>query len=49
MPVLPILRSDNGRWLPQTFRGGQITWFIANHWVTGRWAPILATHCKAVR
>ncbi|MBX8484193.1 OprD family porin [Pseudomonas cichorii] len=25
MPVLPILRSDDGRSLPQTFRGGQIT------------------------
>ncbi|WP_122869422.1 OprD family outer membrane porin, partial [Pseudomonas viridiflava] len=25
MPVLPILRSDDGRSLPQTFQGGQIT------------------------
>lgn len=25
MPVLPILRSDDGRSLPQTFRGGQVT------------------------
>lgn len=25
MPVLPILRSDDGRSLPQTFRGGQLT------------------------
>ena len=25
MPVLPILRSDDGRSLPQTLRGGQIT------------------------
>ena len=25
MPVLPILRSDDGRSLPQTFEGGQIT------------------------
>lgn len=25
MPVLPILRADDGRSLPQTFRGGQIT------------------------
>ena len=25
MPVLPILRSDDGRSLPQTFRGAQIT------------------------
>ena len=25
MPVLPVLRSDDGRSLPQTFRGGQIT------------------------
>ncbi len=25
MPILPILRSDDGRSLPQTFRGGQIT------------------------
>jgi hypothetical protein len=25
MPVLPILRSDYGRSLPQTFRGGQVT------------------------
>ena len=25
MPLLPILRSDDGRSLPQTFRGGQIT------------------------
>ncbi|KPG90364.1 OprD family porin [Pseudomonas sp. RIT-PI-r] len=25
VPVLPILRSDDGRSLPQTFRGGQIT------------------------
>ena len=25
MPVLPTLRSDDGRSLPQTFRGGQIT------------------------
>jgi len=25
MPVLPILRSDDGRSLPQTFRGGMIT------------------------
>ena len=25
MPVLPILRSDDGRALPQTFRGGQVT------------------------
>ncbi|MDR8363130.1 OprD family porin [Pseudomonas sp. JL3] len=24
-PVLPILRSDDGRSLPQTFRGGQVT------------------------
>ncbi|RQD25350.1 outer membrane porin, OprD family [Pseudomonas aeruginosa] len=25
MPVLPILRSDDGRSLPQTFRGGQLS------------------------
>jgi hypothetical protein len=25
MPVLPVLRSDDGRSLPQTFRGGQVT------------------------
>ncbi|MDH0732916.1 OprD family porin [Pseudomonas sichuanensis] len=25
MPVLPILRADDGRSLPQTFRGGQLT------------------------
>jgi hypothetical protein len=25
MPVLPILRSDDGRSLPQTFQGGQLT------------------------
>ncbi|GAB6387598.1 OprD family porin [Stutzerimonas marianensis] len=25
MPVLPILRSDDGRSLPQTFRGGMVT------------------------
>jgi len=25
MPVLPILRSDDGRSLPQTFQGGQVT------------------------
>ncbi|MNQ39199.1 Porin-like protein NicP precursor [compost metagenome] len=25
MPVLPILRSDDGRSLPQTFEGGQVT------------------------
>ena len=25
MPVLPIVRSDDGRSLPQTFRGGQVT------------------------
>jgi hypothetical protein len=25
MPILPILRSDDGRSLPQTFRGGQVT------------------------
>ncbi|EJD6677582.1 OprD family porin [Pseudomonas aeruginosa] len=25
MPVLPILRADDGRSLPQTFRGGQVT------------------------
>ncbi|KAF1024199.1 MAG: Porin-like protein NicP [Pseudomonas sp.] len=25
MPVLPVLRSDDGRSLPQTFRGGQLT------------------------
>ncbi|HSX72297.1 MAG TPA: OprD family outer membrane porin, partial [Pseudomonas sp.] len=25
MPVLPILRADDGRSLPQTFQGGQIT------------------------
>ncbi|SCZ47314.1 outer membrane porin, OprD family [Pseudomonas sp. NFACC48-1] len=25
MPLLPILRSDDGRSLPQTFRGGQVT------------------------
>ncbi|POA19753.1 outer membrane porin, OprD family [Pseudomonas sp. FW300-N1A1] len=25
MPMLPILRSDDGRSLPQTFRGGQLT------------------------
>jgi hypothetical protein len=25
MPILPILRSDDGRSLPQTFEGGQIT------------------------
>ena len=25
VPVLPILRSDDGRSLPQTFRGGQVT------------------------
>jgi hypothetical protein len=25
MPVLPILRSDDGRSLPQTFKGGQVT------------------------
>ncbi|KAF1004131.1 MAG: Porin-like protein NicP [Pseudomonas sp.] len=25
MPILPILRSDDGRSLPQTFQGGQVT------------------------
>ncbi|KAA0980226.1 OprD family porin [Pseudomonas sp. ANT_H12B] len=25
MPVLPVLRSDDGRSLPQTFQGGQVT------------------------
>jgi hypothetical protein len=25
MPILPVLRSDDGRSLPQTFRGGQVT------------------------